>query len=137
MARIRRLLGAVLTLGLVGTTADLLLLAHYEDAAQLIPLGLAAVALVNVAWYVARPSQPSLRALQLVMASFLVAGAAGIWLHLSGAAAFQLEIDPSQPWWEVVKKAARAKAPPALAPGTMIMLGLVGLTYIALSRTKS
>ncbi len=28
-------------------------------------------------------------------------------------------------WWKVL----RAKAPPALAPGTMVQLGLIGLAY--------
>jgi hypothetical protein len=43
---------------------------------------------------------------------------------------FQLEIDPSLPRWELFKKVMRAQAPPALAPGVMMQLGLVGLVAL-------
>lgn len=127
----------VLVLGIAGTTADLLLLAHYEDTAQLIPLGLLAAALLVVAWHAARPDTASLRTLQATMVLFVVAGIVGVGLHVAGSAEFQREIDPSQGWWDIARKAARAKAPPMLAPGAMIMLGLIGLTYSVHSRTES
>ena len=31
--------------------------------------------------------------------------------------------------WDLVKKVMRAKAPPVLAPGVMLQLGLIGLVY--------
>jgi len=131
------LLLGVLVLGIVGTTADLLLLAHYEDTAQLIPLGLLAVALLIVAWHTMRPGGRSRRALQMTMGLFVVAGIAGVGLHFAGSAEFQREIDPSLGWRQMALKAVRAKAPPTLAPGAMIMLGLVGLIYTLNPRTES
>jgi hypothetical protein len=129
LSRIRWLILAVLVVGMGGTLIELVLLAHYEDATQLIPLALIVFALAVVAWHVARPSPGNVRALQGAMALFLLAGVAGIGFHFQGAAAFQLEIDPSQGRWDLFRKVVRAHAPPLLAPGVMLQLGLIGLIY--------
>ena len=63
------------------------------------------------------------------MALCIVAGATGIILHYRGNLEFQLEMDPSQSHWTLFKKAMHAKVPPALAPGVMAQLGLLGLLY--------
>ena len=63
------------------------------------------------------------------MSLFLLSSVLGLGLHFRGAAEFQLEIDPSMPRWEMFKKVMRAKAPPVLAPGVMLQLGLIGLVY--------
>ena len=126
---IRRLLLGVLVIGIAGTLTDLLLLSHYEDTVQVIPLVLLAAALAAVAWGTIRPSIHSLRALQAVMTLFVVAGLIGVGLHFNGAAEFQREIDPSIAWWPLVTKVARSQSPPLLAPAAMVQLGLVGLIY--------
>jgi hypothetical protein len=124
---VRRWLIGALVLGLLGTMVELVLLEHYEELWQLTPLILIAAALVAVAWEGARPSRQSTRAVQAIMGLFVAAGVVGVWLHLHGAEQFQREMDPSQPRWNVFVKAMRAKAPPVLAPGIMIQLGLIGL----------
>ena|SRR5687767_4807661 len=129
LSRVRRLLLAVLVIGMSGTLVELLLLAHYEDTAQIIPLALIVVALVVVAWHLARPSAATVRALQGAMTLLLFAGIAGISLHFQGASEFQLEIDPSQGRWDLFRKVVRAHAPPLLAPGVMLQLGFIGLIY--------
>jgi len=63
------------------------------------------------------------------MILFIVSGSLGVGLHFRGAAGFQREIDPAIGAWDLVKKAMRAKAPPVLAPGVMLQLGLIGLVY--------
>ena len=132
---LRRRLLWVLALGLVGTEAELLLLEHYEDPWQLVPLFLIALAMAVMVWHSRRQDAASLRALRIIMALFLVAGLAGLALHFRGAAEFQLEIDPAMGIWDLVKKVMRAKAPPVLAPGVMLQLGLIGLAY-ALSNSR-
>ncbi|MFL6279892.1 MAG: hypothetical protein ACJ731_07260, partial [Vicinamibacterales bacterium] len=42
---------------------------------------------------------------------------------------FQREVDPAIVGRELVVKAMTAKTPPALAPGSMSQLGLIGLAY--------
>ena len=119
----------VLILGMSGTLVDLLLLAHYEDTAQLIPIALLSVALLLAIVHALRPTGVNVRALQGVMLAILIAGLVGVGLHFNGAAEFQREIDPSQTLWQVARKVARAQSPPVLAPGAMLQLGLIGLVY--------
>lgn len=119
----------ILVLGLTGTGVELLLLEHYEDSWQLVPLVLISLALAALAWHGRRGRAASARAIRVTMVSFLIVGAVGVGLHFRGAAAFQLEIDATQNWWELSKKVMRAKAPPVLAPGIMVQLGLLGLAY--------
>lgn len=126
---IRTCLLALLLFGLAGTIVELLLLEHYEEGFQLVPLGLIAAAMAVIAWHVARPNARSVRALQVVMLFFLLAGGLGVVLHFRGAAEFQLEMDKSQHGWPLFQKAMRAKDPPVLAPGLMMQLGLIGLLY--------
>jgi len=126
---IRRWLLAILALGLIGTGIELLLLEHYETAVQFVPLVSIALALGVLIWHRLTGNALSIRALQATMVLFLAAGVAGTGFHLRGAAEFQVEIDPSQSRWEIFKKAMHAKAPPVLAPGLMVQLGLVGLAY--------
>ena len=120
------LLPGVLLLGLVGTLVELVLLDHYEDPWQLVPLALIALAVVVVGWYLRRPTFASRSVLQVTMTSFVAAGLIGVVLHMRGAAEFQLDIDPTMDRWTLLVKTLRAKAPPALAPGLMIQLGLIG-----------
>ncbi|MGB7219613.1 MAG: hypothetical protein WBD07_12500 [Vicinamibacterales bacterium] len=127
--QLRRWLMGILVLGLTGTGVELLLLEHYEDSWQLVPVVLISSALAVLAWHGRRGHAASARAIRVTMVSFLIAGAVGIGLHFRGAAEFQLEIDATLNWWELSKKVMRAKAPPVLAPGIMVQLGLLGLAY--------
>ena len=119
----------LLVLGLVGIGTELILMAHYEDSWQLTPLVLIAAALVVVGWHLIQSGPAALRALQAAMALCIVAGAIGVILHYLGNLEFQLEMDPSQSHWSLFTKAMHAKVPPALAPGVMAQLGLLGLLY--------
>jgi len=126
---VRRWILFILVLGLTGSGVELLLIEHYEAAAQLIPLVLVAASLGVIVWHVASESRASVRGLQLMMLLCLAAGAIGVALHFQGAAEFQLEMDPSISRSTLVQKVMRAKAPPVLAPGVMVQLGLLGLAY--------
>jgi hypothetical protein len=52
-----------------------------------------------------------------------------MYLHLQANTEFQLEMDPTLRGWALLKKSIVVKAPPALAPGVMMQLGLIGLAY--------
>jgi hypothetical protein len=123
------LLLAVVSVGALGTLTELLLLAHYEDAFQLIPTVLLAVCLVIIAWHTNRPSATTVRLLQGAMMLLLAAGTAGVAFHFNGAAAFQLEIDPSMTRTALFAKVIRVHAPPLLAPASLVQLALVGLIH--------
>jgi len=129
--RLRRLLLALLTLALVGTGTELLLLGHYEDSWQLVPLFLVVVSLVAIAAHALSAGPGTVLALRGAMSLLVVAGAMGIVLHYRGNLEFQIDMDPTASQWQLFKKVIRAKAPPALAPGALAQFGLLGwvLTY--------
>jgi hypothetical protein len=129
LAMLRRLLLIVLVVGMVGTAAELLLLKHDEEALQLVPLVLIGGALGVSSWQAARPGRASLSALQIMMVLFIVAGVLGMYFHFAANVAFQREVDPSIAGMALFWKAVAAKTPPALAPGSMAQLGLIGLAY--------
>jgi hypothetical protein len=124
---LRRLLLALLAIGLVGTGADLVLLQHYEDVWQIVPLALVAIGLVVIGWMTWTRVPQAIVAVRITMALFLGAGALGFVLHYRSNHEFQKEIDPSLDGWKLAVAVMRAKAPPALAPASMIQLGLLGL----------
>ena len=125
----RRILMAILLIGIAGLSLELWLLAHVEDIYQLIPLVLNGAGAFAAALVATRPSTGTIRLLQSVMVLFVISGALGMWLHYVATTEFQLEMDPSLSGWALFRKAIVAKAPPALAPGAMAQLGLIGLAY--------
>lgn len=126
---VRRVLLAILIIGLAGTATELLLLDHDEEAIQLVPLALIVIAFVAIVWHTLDRRSASLRLLQIVMVLFILAGGLGMVLHYRANVDFQREVDPSISGRALIVKAMKAKTPPALAPGTMAQLGLIGLAY--------
>lgn len=140
LARLRSLLFAVLGLAFLGTGAELLLIGHTEEFWQLVPLiaVAAGLALLVPAWW--KPSRRGIQLFRVVMGLFIGAGALGLILHYRGNAAFELEMQPEMAGMELVWKALTG-ATPALAPGSMIPVGLLGLAatigHPALSRNQA
>jgi len=127
---LRRWILGVLVLGLLGTVTELVLLEHYEQPLQFVPLVLILAAVAVLVWEFRRRDAASRRAVQIVMALFVLAGFVGFVAHFYGSAEYQLELNPDMSNWELMEKVLRAKAPPLLAPGMMLQLGLLGLAYV-------
>ena len=125
----RRVLVLLLGFGLIGLLADLLLLKHFEEFWQVAPLLLIGLALASIVWYSLGGGAASLRLLRAMMMLFIVAGMAGVVLHYRGSLEFQIEMNPAQHGWALFRKVIQAKTPPALAPGIMVQLGLLGLAF--------
>lgn len=126
MTTLRRFLLFVFVLGVAGTATELLLLGHTEKELQFVPLALFGLSLVLVVVLVIYPRAWGIRLFRGVMVLFVVSGLVGLYLHITANVEFELEIYPSMSGIELVWESLRG-AIPALAPGTMIYLGLVGL----------
>jgi hypothetical protein len=125
---IRDLVLGVIVIGTVGLMVELLLQEHTESWQQWIPLvvlglGLAATALVRM-----RPSRSTIMMFRVLMAVFLGAGLLGVYLHYVGNVEFAVERKPELTGVKLIWEALRG-ATPALAPGAMVQLGLLGLVY--------
>jgi hypothetical protein len=117
---------ALLAVGLAGTGAELLLLEHTEEFWQLVPVVLLPLGLVVTVVFGLLPRRATLRVFQLVMTLVAVAGGLGLYQHYAGNVAFELEMAPSLGGWELFRMSMMG-ATPALAPGSMAQLGLLGL----------
>jgi hypothetical protein len=124
---LRRLLLALLLFGLAGTTTELLLLEHYESAWMLAPFAVIVVAAAGAIARLLRPSAKSVLWLRLSMLPLLAAGVVGAYLHYLGGFAFQFDMNPSLPRWQMFWKVLHMQAPPTLAPGVLVQLALLGL----------
>jgi len=125
---LRQLVLALVFIGVVGLEIELALLRHADSFSQLIPhivllIGLLATILVYL-----RPSAGTLRAFQAIMWLFVVIGLLGLFFHFKGNLEFAMERDPSLSGFKLIWKVLRG-ATPALAPGALSQLGLLGLIY--------
>lgn len=126
---VRRILLAILFIGLTGTAVELLLLDHVEDALQLIPLVAIALGIAALVWHAVGRSWASLFAVRAVMTLFLAAGLAGVFYHVRANVEFQREFDPSLKGRALLWQALRANVPPPLAPAVLVQFALIGLAY--------
>jgi hypothetical protein len=126
---LRRMLLLILLFSLAGSCADLLLMGHYDDIWQKIPLIVFGVAAVTLLWHVARHSAASVRAIQLLMLLFIVVGISGGVLHFRAGAEFHSEMEPEQSRWSLIRAVLGSTAPPVLAPAVLLQMGLIGLAY--------
>jgi hypothetical protein len=125
LGRIRKLLLALLAAACLGTAFELLLLGHFEETTQIVPLVLLAAGVAAAAWHLAS-ARASVAAMRLLMVLFVVSGALGIVLHYRGNVEFELEMYPTLGGFELIGKTLTG-ATPVLAPGTMALLGALGL----------
>ena len=124
----RQLVLALVVIGVVGLEVELVLLRHADSLSQWIPHIALIVGLLATAAVYIRPVSATLRIFQGVMLIFLIVGAIGVFLHLKGNVEFALERDPALAGTKLIWKALRG-ATPALAPGALAQLGLLGLLY--------
>ena len=128
-APLRRFLLALVLAGAGGLALELLLLEHFDSPWQWAPLALLALVLLVGGALAARPQRRLLRTFRGLMALCTTAGLLGVYLHYRGNVEFELESDPSRGgivlFWEAVRGAT-----PALAPGALSQLGLLGLAVV-------
>lgn len=127
-ASLPQLLLLIVFIGVVGLQVELALLRHAESFTQWIPHVALFIGLLGTALVYFRPRPATLKVFQLVMLMFLIVGIVGVILHLKGNVEFALERDPSLSGTKLLWKALRG-ATPALAPGALAQLGLLGLLY--------
>lgn len=126
---LRRLLLGLVTFVMLGTVVDLVLLEHYEEVWQWVPLVMLGVALMVVAWVALAGSARAVLTLRIAMVLVVCTGLLGVVMHFNGSREFQNEMDPALEGWALFVKVMRAKAPPTLAPAAMLQAGLVGVLY--------
>jgi len=128
LTTIRRMLAAIFLFGSIGTAIELVLLEHTEGIWQNMPLALVGLGCTVLGVLAVRPATAGLRIFQLTMWLFVAIGLAGVLLHYQGNVAFELELNPEATGWDLFWESLKG-ATPSLAPGTMTLLGALGLAY--------
>ena len=125
---LRTLLLVLFIFGCLGTSAELLLLDHTESNQQRLPLALMALCQATLVWYgLVRRATP-LRAFRLLAVLLALSGLLGLYYHLLANIEFETEMYPDRQGVELGWEALRG-ALPALAPGAIVQLGLLGLAF--------
>ena len=125
---LRRGILLIFVLGTVGLGTELLLLDHFEEWRQQVPLVLLALGLILLAVRLLYRGAIILRLFRWTMLTFVLGGMVGLWFHLSSNMEFELEMHPTLSGLELLFKALSG-AMPALAPGALVQLGLIGFLY--------
>ncbi len=123
---LRQLALGLFVVGSLGLAAELFLLEHIESWQQWIPLVMLALGVIGAIVVARRHGSALLKGFWGLMVLFIGTGALGLYFHLVGNIEFALERDPALTGLGLLWKALRG-ATPALAPGAMAQLGLLGL----------
>jgi hypothetical protein len=107
---------------------ELVLLEHYDDFWQWTPFALFGTSTFVLLWYGFTRRALAIRVFRTVMAAFIAGGALGVYLHYDSNAMFEREMSPEVLGWALFQEAIFG-ATPALAPGVMVQLGLLGLAF--------
>jgi len=127
--RMRLMVGVLTLVALCGVETELFLLQHDEEWRQVLPMAIVAVSALVLVLQLVRPSAAGMTALRLLMVVMVATGLLGVYFHYQGNLEFQMEMDATQHGWALLTKILQAKTPPALAPGALAQLGLLGLLY--------
>ena len=122
----QKLLLAIVMFSAGGTLTELLLLEHIEEFYQLIPVVLLGLAFLAALAMLVKPNRVTINSLRIVMVLCLISAAVGVYLHYLANVEFVLERHPKLTGMGLFKEAIMG-ALPALAPGAMAQLSLIGL----------
>jgi hypothetical protein len=126
--RLRAILLGIVAIGALGLLLELAFLDHRDSATQWIPYFVLAIVLIATAIVWRRASSETLRLFQIVMGAAFLTGLLGVILHFRGNVAFETERDTTLHGRRLVWEALHG-ATPALAPGALVQLALVGFAF--------
>lgn len=123
--------GAAFIVFAAGTTVELVLLKHYEDGWQIIPIVLMTLSAGIFIAIKIRPVGRLIGLFRFLMAACALSGLWGILLHFNVNREFAAELRPSEPPTTIWMKSLSG-ALPVMAPGSMVVFALIGYLNIVL-----
>lgn len=120
---------------LIGTVLELLLLKHYEDTFQLIPIICIALVMLTAVVLVFIKTRLIKTVFKSILLITALSGLYGGYLHLCANFEFEIEMTPTASNWDVLVESLSG-ALPTLAPFSMIVLALLGYSYLILINQK-
>ncbi|HET9439105.1 MAG TPA: hypothetical protein VFO52_02995 [Longimicrobiales bacterium] len=126
MTNWRQLLLGIVIISAGASLTELLLLEHFEEWTQLIPVVLLAALLLGTIAVLFSSARWLANTYRVILLLCLISAAAGLYLHYQANVEFVLERHPEARGWSLFKQAIMGGMP-ALAPGTMAQFALMGL----------
>ncbi len=135
MISVKRIILLAFIFMMVGTLFELYLLEHYEDSLQLIPIiGIGLALLMMPVLYFKRTITLS-KLFTFILIGISLSGMYGVFLHLKGNFEFEQEMKPTAGDWDLFTESLSG-AFPALAPLSLVVLSLLGYSYLKLINHK-
>ena len=129
LSTVRRLLLALMLFGSFGLLVELFLLQHFESPWQWSPIVLLSAGLVCGVVLWVRPGRQAVLFYRGLMVAYLLASLVGMTLHYQSNAELEIEMDSAigsaDLFWYAIHGAT-----PALAPGALLQLGILGLILV-------
>ena len=126
---IKRIILLIFAFMTVGILFELYLLEHFEDSLQLIPITLIAIAMALFIVLQFKQTRVFFSIFKLSLIAISLSGFYGVFLHLSGNFEFEQEMRPSSNWTDLFVESLSG-ALPTLAPLSMVVLSLIGYSYL-------
>ena len=128
LRKVRIMLLGIVALGITGTSVELTLLGHFEEPAQSVPLVVLSGCLAVIIWHFLSPTATSVRMTRVAMMLLIVTAVVGVGLHFQGNLEFKRELYPELAGLDLFVESVTGVTP-VFAPGSMLLLGFIGLTH--------
>lgn len=117
-----------LTIGLI---IELFLISHYEGEWQILPIILTFLVLGVFFLLRWKRTRTTLRLFKFLLGLTVISGVLGVYFHLQANMEFEAELHPAQSFLTNFTESLSG-ALPALAPGSMLVVALIGYIYTLL-----
>jgi hypothetical protein len=114
---------------LFGSIIELYLIKHYEDVIQIIPIFCLGVSLGSLIILYFRVSKLTINLFKASLSVISFVGLLGVILHLNSNFQFEKEMRPSWSTMDLFIESLSG-ALPALAPLNLVLLAMVGYSYV-------
>jgi amino acid permease len=133
--KVKRILLLAFAFMTIGTLLELFLLEHFEDTWQSIPVLCIAVSMLVMLMLFFKKTRIITNLFKIVLVLSALSGFLGVYFHLNANFEFEQEMKPTANDWDLFVESLSG-AFPALAPLSMIILALIGYSYLVLINQK-
>ena len=120
---------------MIGTVLDLYLLNHYESRLQLIPILCVSLLMLTMIVLFFLRTKLIKSIFKFILGISALSGIYGVYLHLIANYEFEIEMKPTANNLDLFLESLSG-ALPALAPLSMVVLALIGYSYLILINKK-
>ncbi len=133
---VKRVILLALLFIMIGSLLELYLLDHYEDTLQFIPIFFIGIGLINLFVLFFQKSKLLKSLFKWILILISLSGFYGVFLHLQANYEFEQEMKPTANFGDLFLESLSG-ALPTLAPLSMVVLALIGYSYLILTHKKN